>query len=254
MSDLPQIFINPKDGYELILVPAGEAVFGSLEDEPDSDFDGKPQFRTFLPDFYLGKYPVRNREYLQFVLETGHRAPDLADWGEPVWHRHGFPEELGDHPVVCISWDDAQAYCEWAGLRLPTELEWEKAARGNDGAIFPWGNELDPNKCRHAGNRGHDQTCRVWEYPKGSSKWGHFQLAGNVWEWCTDWYEEQVYRRYAQGDLTPPESGLYRIMRGGSWNYFYQTLFRSTYRSIYNLSPDYRLVSHGFRCVRDANP
>ena len=266
MSDLPKEFTNPKDGYQMILVPAGVAIFGSAEDERGASSDERPQFRAHLPDYYLGKYPVRNKEYARFLDEVRPGQSDLDKWilldsdchvvkvgsGYRVrgvenkdWADLEDDEEgWANHPVRNVSWYGAVAYCEWAGLRLPRELEWEKGARGTDGRIFPWGDGWDPNKCQ-TGVR----TSVVWEYGEGCSVWGHYQMVGNLGEWCEDWYEEVYHWRTAMGELTPPADGSVKISRGAG-GFFKKPRFYHRCAKRFTSSPGIRVGSDGFRCVR----
>jgi formylglycine-generating enzyme required for sulfatase activity len=242
-AGLPLLLEHVKTGMLLVLVPGGKFLAGG----PGSDEGGGAPFEVELPAFHIGLHPVTNAQYGRFVRETGHRAPEAADYGSPVWQGERFPDDKADHPVVCVSWEDAQAYCRWGGLRLPRELEWEKAARGTDGRKYPWGNDWDGNKCRHSGNKANGTTAGVWEYAAGASVYGAYQMSGNVWEWCEDWYDAKAYERYRRGDLTLPSSGSSRGLRGGSWSSADPAVFAASFRVRYH--PDLRYGDYGFRCV-----
>jgi formylglycine-generating enzyme required for sulfatase activity len=226
---LPQWLIeNAKDGSLLLLVPAGKFLAGE-----------NPPFAVELPAYYLGIHPVTNGQYMRFMKATGHRKPD-----------NSFYETKSTHPVTDVSWEDAQAYCKWAGLRLPSELEWEKGSRGVDGREYPWGKEWDEKKCRNSENKKSETTASVWSYPKGSSLWGHYQMSGNVWEWCVDAWESGAYGRYKAGDLTMPKasSGASRVLRGGSWGNDGLDYFRCACRV--HGGPGIRFGYFGFRVAR----
>jgi formylglycine-generating enzyme required for sulfatase activity len=204
---------NPEDGTLPVLIPEGEFLAG------------EEKFPMRMPAYYLALHPVTNAQYKRF--KTGWACDD-------------------DHPVVNVNWDEAQAYCGWVGLRLPTELE--KGARGTDGREYPWGKEWDESKCRNSMNKGSRQTCGVWKYEAGTSPWGLYQMAGNVSEWCEDRYDSDANTRYKQGNVTIPSSGDCRILRGGSWCIGISGSFRCASRHC--LRPGYRDLYSGFRCAR----
>lgn len=176
-----QLFVAGTDGRPMVLVPEGEFLCG-----PD-------RVKISLPAFYIDRFPVTNADYKRFVQATRHEEP--AHWRRGTW-----PEGKADHPVVQASWESAAAYARWAGKRLPTEEEWEKAARGTDGRLYPWGNAFDPAKC-NSSEGGIWDTTPVGKYsPAGDSPYGAADMAGNVWEW-----------------IGGKPSPLRMPLRGGNW-------------------------------------
>jgi formylglycine-generating enzyme len=249
---------NPTDGSLLVLIPEGEFLAGSLfaemstGDTNDDLGKGEP-FPVTLPAFYMALHPVTNAQYKLFVDATGHRPPDKSDtFWTPVWSGKSFPPEKANHPVVCVSWDDAEAYCRWAGLRLPSELEWEKAARGADGRHFPWGNEWgnEWENCRHGANKRNETTCGIWQYANGCCVYGIYQMTGNAFEWCNDYYSKEAYEKYKIGILHLSSKGTDRVVRGGSFN---QPPFVKWLSARYRSKVRFNLRSGeiGFRCSRD---
>jgi len=207
---------NPADGSVLVLVPAGRFLAGG----PREQEGGGVPFPVHLPAFYIGLHEVTNAQYKRFIDATGHRPPDPEKWldKEPVWNGRAFAPDKANHPVVDVNWSDATAYCKWAGLRLPTELEWEKAARGTDGRVYPWGNDWDAAKCCCGRrNQGKDMTSPVMSYPDGRSPWGLYDMAGNACEWCADVWDPDAYIRYKAGNFRLPESESARVRRGAYW-------------------------------------
>lgn len=229
---------NPKDGTILVLIPDGKFKCGG----PGFDGGGKV-FEVELPDYYISLHPVTNGQYEKFLMETGHCSPEGYSL---VWENGKCCRAQREHPVVCVSWEDAFVYSQWAGLRLPTELEWEKGARGIDGKNYPWGDSWSVERCRNDNNCGDEKTCNVWSYASGVSSWGLYNTSGNTGEWCADWYDERAYEHYRRGDLNPPESGDQRVYRGGGW-LDYNWGCRLDNRDYCH--PDFRHYNLGFRLV-----
>jgi len=213
-----------------VYVEGGEFILGS----DSGNEDETPRQEAFIDSFNIDIYPVTNTEYKEFVDATGHEPPR-------TWEDGTFPEGMGDHPAVWVNWYDAQAYAEWAGKRLPTELEWEKAARGSDGRTYPWGDTFDAARCssRESAVKG---TSPVGSYPEGVSPSGAFDMAGNVWEWTVDWYEAYRGSLYELGRY----GEQYKVLRGGSW-FDGNDLVRTTTRKSFD--PNQGFSTIGFRCA-----
>jgi formylglycine-generating enzyme len=233
---------NRKDGMLLELIPEGEFMAGG-----DRDNEGGGPFPVNLSTFYLGLRPVTNAQYKKFVDESGHRPPDNSNFEQdkPVWKGNSFPKEKADHPVVCVCWYDAQAYCHWAGLRLPTELEWEKAVRGKDRNGYPWGNVP---VCETMENPAPPTPALPMAQSWEVNPWGMDQMMDSVLQWCEDFYDSGAYVRYKQGDTSRPKSGRDRVLRGGLQDYESPGYFRYAFRQ--KCGPSYRLGRIGFRCAR----
>jgi formylglycine-generating enzyme required for sulfatase activity len=206
---------NPSDGSTMVLIPAGPFTMGSALNPSES-----PAHTLNLPAYYIGKNDVTNAQYRRFEQATHHET--AGDW-------EGAASQYGDQaPVVNVSWSDAVAYCKWAGGRLPTEAEWEKAARGPDRRRYPWGNEWDPSRCRNSVESPATGPAVVGSYSGGASPYGCMDMAGNVWQWCSSQYRPYPYttrdgRESLEGDSA-------RVMRGGSWFNVIADVFRSSHR------------------------
>jgi formylglycine-generating enzyme required for sulfatase activity len=245
-------YISPVDGAEMVKIPAGEFKMGSTVSD-----DEKPVHEVNLHDFCVDKYPVTNGQYRKFCDATGRDYPPDPGFSDMPDYFTKNP----DYPVVNVSWEDARVYCEWAGRRLPSEAEWEKAARGVDGLKYPWGSaEPDGTQCNFADKRsglswadkkvddGFARTSPVKQYPAGASPYGVMDMAGNVWEWCNDSYAPDYYRKSPAENPKGPDSGSYRVLRGGSW---FNLPVRLRCACRLGLVPSSRNVYVGFRCAVD---
>jgi formylglycine-generating enzyme required for sulfatase activity len=236
---------------EMILIPAGEFLMGSdpQNDEHAAD-DEQPQHRLYLPEYYLAKTPVTNGQYRAFVAATGREAP-------AGWTNRAPPRGKEDHPVVYVSWYDARDYCQWlsqvTGRRysLPSEAEWEKAVRGTDGRIYPWGHQWDASRC-NAGEGGLGDTTPVGAHPQGASPYGLLDMAGNVWEWTRSVLGKDSGRpdyRYPYNPTDGRENlaagpAELRVLRGGAFDDGYWGMRCPCRRG---LNPGYRNYFIGFR-------
>ena len=231
-----------KDDAAMRLIPAGTYTIGS--EAEIADVDEKPAHPVELDDFYIDKYEVTNAQYRTFLAATDHREPRY--WNDETLNQ---PEQ----PVVGVSWDDAVAYAEWAGKRLPTEAEWETAARGSEERVFPWGNEFDLKIAAttiHANviatDDGFEKTAIVGSFTAGESPFGVQDLAGNVFEWVADWYAEGYYNDSPPSNPQGPAEGNFKVLRGGSWRDGGEKA-RSAKRS--SLPASMRHDEIGFRCA-----
>ena len=214
LTQLPSTILSGRNEYEeafeshgMIYIPAGPFVMGGRDE--DSPRNERPAHSVHLPAYFIAKYPVTNMDYREFIQNTGHKPP-------VHWRQTNYPTDLGHHPVVNVSWQDAQTYAQWKGARLPTEAEWEKAAAGTDERHYPWGNRfVDGERCNSCNQVG--ATTPVTEYPDGRSPYGAWDMCGNVYEWCADYYDEDYYKTSPSSNPKGPEGGQERVVRGGCY-------------------------------------
>lgn len=219
------------DGSLMARVTKGSFIMGNNEGEADE----RPEHSVMLDAYWIDVYEVTNSDYEKCVQAGKCRAAEKYK---------GFDDP--SKPVVGVSWFDAADYCAWVEKRLPTEAEWERAARGDDGRFYPWGNTLD---CLHANYRecALKSTTTVGSYPEGKSPYNLMDMAGNASEWVADWYDPNYYASSPIENPKGPETGKYRVVRGGSW-LRYAYLMKSSDRAA--LSPHTRNNSTGFRCAK----
>jgi formylglycine-generating enzyme required for sulfatase activity len=242
---------------DMVAVPAGEFWMGSEAGDRYAHADEKPRHRVHLDAFAIDKHEVTNAQFRAFVDGRGYERQEL--WSAEGWAwrtRQGTTEpafwrdaKWNDprQPVVGVSWYEAEAFCRFAGKRLPTEAEWEKAARGTDGRRYPWGDAWDASRANSAESQV-GRAVAVGSYPTGASPYGAQDMAGNAWEWVADWYDKDYYGRSPERNPRGPDSGQSRVLRGGAWSYF-PVLLRAAFRNGHTPVNRYDLV--GFRCARD---
>lgn len=236
----------------MVLIPAGKFLMGS--DKVDTEGKGTefgtvkpwytdehPQHKVFLPAYFMDQYEVTNAAYKQFLDATGSRPPEN-------WPDGKIPSGRENYPATIVNWYDAERFCRWGGKRLPSEAEWEKAARGTDGRDYPWGNEFDATKA-NTGDTAMGDMAPVGRFESGKSPYGVYDMSGNVWEWTADWYQP-----YPGTDYYSDAFGQkFKVLRGSSWGgtghysipYFYRTSYR------FYMEPENAFPDAGLRCAKD---
>jgi len=236
----------------MVFIPAGPFLMGSNEQDEEgigSEFgtvkplyvDEHPLHRVMVGAFWIDKYELNHLHYKQFVEATASRPPRS-------WPEGQFPLPYAHYPVTYVSWYEAKRFCEWAGKRLPTEAEWEKAARGTDGRRFPWGNEFDPSKA-NTGESDPRELAPGGSFETGKSPYGVYDMVGNVWEWVDNWYNPYPGSTY-QSDAFGEKN---KVLKGGSWggtgHYALPIFYRIPYRLF--APPEDAYPDGGFRCAKD---
>ncbi len=244
-----------EDKSPMVRVPAGGAFRGRKSGPPGrKKEDASPRRRIYLSAFEIDKFEVTNRVYARFLRKTGRKAPSedaaargSARWGRFVWRGGGVPPGANDIPVTLIDWFDAEAYCAWLGKRLPTEAEWERAARGAGGRIFPWGGSAAPGAANFG--KRHKGPLPGGSFPLDKSPYGTMDMAGNVSEWVGDYYHASYYARAPERNPRGPRRGSFRVIRGGYWASLEKNI-RADRR--WKGAPSKAHGGVGFRCARPA--
>jgi len=232
--------VRDKDQMTMMLIPQGEFRIGSA----DGKVDEQPVHRVHLDAFWMDQTEVTNAQYKECAASGLCTNPSMGDSFTRREYYTSDNEQYADFPVIHVNWYQAEAYCKWAGGRLPTEAEWEAAARGTDARTYPMGDAVAKGSANYAGFVG--DTTRVGSYPAGSSPYGVLDMAGNVWEWVSDWYDQDFYSQSPRRNPAGPPSGSSRVLRGGSWEDD-TDLLRSANRNFND--PLISTETWGFRCV-----
>jgi formylglycine-generating enzyme required for sulfatase activity len=278
-SETTSVSVTVFRGHDMVLIPAGPFEMGIEQPEAlavcrelfepyqpeDSQFPACPSFDVWwegpvhtvvLDEYYIDRYEVTNSQYAVCV-EEGTCSPPLLSSSQTRANYYNDPA-FADYPVVFITWSAANTFCTWRDSRLPSEAEWEKAARGTDGRLFPWGNDFDGSRLNFCDSNcseqwantdfddGYEDTAPVDSYPEGQSPYGLFNMGGNVEEWVADWIDNEYYSISPSESPTGPESGIYRVLRGGSWRgngSFARAAFREA------REPLDKSLYAGFRCA-----
>lgn len=241
--------VTDGQSVKMVFVPEGEFSMGS----ETGDADERPVHPVYLDAFYIDMYEVTNAHY-RTCVQAGACLPPVKNGSSTRSHYYDNPE-FDNFPVMHISWEMAQSFCAWRGVGLPSEAQWEKAARGTDGRTYPWGEGIDCQRANYYRQQGTEfvacagDTTQVGSYESGQSPYGAYDLTGNVWEWVADWYGSSYYKESPASNPPGPVSGSARVVRGGSWQ-FSDFSVRTTRRYWFN--PANALENVGFRCARGA--
>jgi serine/threonine-protein kinase len=238
-----------KDTMVLVFVPGGEFDMGSNDNDRDAAESEKPRHKVTLPGYWIDKTEVTNRQY-QLCLDSG-GCTKLNNVSSPTRPDYFASAAYADYPVIWVSWDQANAYCKWAGRRLPTENEWEKAARGVDARLYPWGNDA-PNNTLSNYDLIIGDTTKVGSYPNGASPYGVLDMAGNVIEWVEDFYYPSYFPLLYNPTVPPPPSAGIHALRSSSWSAS-KAEVRVAVRH-FNNRPDGIYNNVGIRCAMSATP
>jgi serine/threonine-protein kinase len=241
-ASAPESEIIDGKGAAMVLVPASDFPMGSS----NGGADERPIHSVYLDDYYIDKFEVTNALY-KVCVNAGVCNPPIHT-GSFTRSSYYGNAQYDQYPVVYMDWNMANTYCEWRGAHLPTEAQWEKAARGTDARIYPWGRDADCQKANYqgSGNGCVGGTSKVGNYESGKSPYGAYDMAGNVWEWVSDWYSEAYYQTSLSSNPIGPDFGLSRVLRGGSWSRG-QYEIRASERN--KFKPDYYNFDIGFRCA-----